>query len=201
MKVVVALLTYNRKDFYKRTLHSLKQTKLPFDLIPVDNGSTDGTAGLVRGQKGFCNTDGNRTIGHGFRLAMGLALARKPDIVLFTADDYFYCPGWLEHLTEFWENAPKHAALCSLTMEPPYRWNTILGALHIGGCWVVERHTVPGANWSFRAGLWRQLEPLIPDDSHHYDRRVCEALRKKGGRIYALPLAEHLGAGSRSWKA
>lgn len=200
MKVAVAVLTYNRQPLFRQTIESLKQTALPYERVIVDNGSTDGTAALVAKMGGICNQD-NRFIGHGLRVAMKAALRTKPDLVLFTADDYLYCRGWLENLVRWWENAPRNAGLATLNVEPVFHWNTILGVLQVDGLWSFERRTVPGACWSFRPALWPQIAPLVPDDSHKYDHRVCTELRASGWRLYALPLAEHAGAGQRTWKS
>lgn len=202
MRVTVAVLTYNREDLFRRTISSLKATKRAYERVIVDNGSTDGTDKLVATMPGgICNRDGNCTIGHGLRLAMKATMLTEPDVVVFTADDYLYCPNWLERLVDFWENAPETAGLCTLAMEPTYHWNTIYGAEQIGGQWAWRRRTVPGANWSFRASLWETLAPLVPDDSHKYDHRVCRWLQDAGYGLYALSLAEHIGAGRRSWKS
>ena len=200
MRVTVAVLTYNREDLFRRTIASLKRTQRPYERVIVDNGSTDGTAKLVAKMPGgICNQDGNRTIGHGLRLAMQAAMQTEPELVLFTADDYLYCSGWLERLVDFWENAPAKAGLCTLAVEPTYHWNTIYDARQCGGQWALRRRTVPGANWSFRASLWAEIAPMVPDDSHKYDHQVCGALQEAGYGLYALPLAEHMGAGRRSW--
>jgi len=200
MKVCVAVLTYNRIDLFRQTIESLKKTEMHYTRVILDNGSTDGTAKLVASMAGgICNQDGNRAIGHGVRLAIEAAMETEPDVVLLTADDYLYAPNWLERLIWFWAAAPENVALCSAVVEPIYHWNTILDAREIG-VWALQRRTVPGANWSFRASLWPELNSMIPDNRHSYDRRVCETLQERGYRIYAVPLAEHAGAGRRSWK-
>lgn len=44
MKLLICLITYNRLAYTKRTLKSLERTiNVPYDLIIVDNSSTDGT--------------------------------------------------------------------------------------------------------------------------------------------------------------
>lgn len=201
IKVVIAVLTHNRRELFKQTISSLKQTKLPYERVILDNGSTDGTEKLVATlPNSRCNRDGDYSIGHGFRLAVEMALERDPDLIVFTADDYIYCPGWLDHLVAFWQFAPPKTALCSCVVEPIYHWNTIERAERINGKWALRRRTLPGANWSFPVDLWPEIEPMVPSRSHKYDHRVCHALRNAGWGLYALPLAEHAGAGRSAWR-
>ena len=48
MTVSIMIVTYNRLDLTKRTLENLfKVTKYPYNLIFVDNGSSDGTIGFL----------------------------------------------------------------------------------------------------------------------------------------------------------
>jgi len=49
MKVSVVIATYNKKDYLRKCLTSLmSQTHKPDELILVDNGSTDGTAEMIK---------------------------------------------------------------------------------------------------------------------------------------------------------
>jgi len=200
MKVVAAVLSYNRRALWKRTVKSLDRSTLPLELVFYDNGSSDGTEALVVQRGGVCNKTGNHSIGHGVRAAVGLALNRRPELVLLSGDDYEYHDRWLEHLVAFWRAAPADVAICTLSIEPAYHWSPVLSTKVIGGQVVLVRRTVPGANWSFRPGLWGEIESLIPDNSHKYDHRVCAALNEAGRWLCALPLAEHIGEGRRSWK-
>ncbi|HUV94567.1 MAG TPA: glycosyltransferase family A protein [Anaerolineae bacterium] len=201
MKVALAILSYNRLDLWERTLASLYQGGYPFGLVLYDNGSSDGTERRVAELGGICNCTKNHTIGHGVRSAVGLALRHKPDIIVLSADDYEYHQGWLERLVRFWEAAPQPVAICTLSIEPAYEWTPVLAVHSIGEQVVLQRRTVPGANWSFRAALWPQLEPMIPDNAHKYDHRLCAELNAQGCWLCALPLAEHIGENRRSWKS
>lgn len=50
MKLLIVLITYNRLEYSKRTLKSLKETlTLPHKIIIADNASTDGTAHWAMG--------------------------------------------------------------------------------------------------------------------------------------------------------
>lgn len=200
MKVVAAVLSYNRRALWKRTVKSLDRSTLPLELVFYDNGSSDGTEALVDQRGGVCNKTDNHTIGHGVRAAMALALKRRPDLVLLTGDDYEYHDRWLERLLAFWAVASPKVAICTLSIEPAYHWSPVIRTKVIGGQVVLVRRTVPGANWSFRPELWREIGPMVPENSHKYDHRICAHLNAQGRWLCALPLAEHIGEGRRSWQ-
>lgn len=199
MKVAVAVLSYNRLGLWERTVASLQRTKHPFALVLYDNGSTDGTERRVAELGGICNTSGNHWIGHGFREAVQAALATKPELIVFTGDDYVFRSWWLERLTAFWAAAPADVAIASLSISEMFRWNGIERAVTYGGQRGLVRASVPGASWSFRASLWPTIASRVPDDAHAYDKRVGNWLRSRGKLLCELNLAEHTGREQRAW--
>jgi len=204
MKLAVAVLTYNRQELFLRTLHSIQEGLhqypiLERELVVVDNGSTDGSAELLQGMiGGYCNTDGNHTVGHGMNLAITRALASKPDLVLFTADDYEYKPGWASKLARFWWWAPPEVALVCCNLEPDYDWNKPHQVVASGGEIALARESVPGSNWSFRASDWPLIGPLA-ETTGGEDLAVCKRLRQAGRLLCALDLTEHIGERQSAW--
>ena len=54
MKISVVIPSYNRKEFLKRSIDSaINQTKKPFEIIVVDDGSTDGTETMIKSDYDF----------------------------------------------------------------------------------------------------------------------------------------------------
>ncbi len=194
MKISICLLTYNRFDLLLRTLDSL--SGIPLTL--VDNGSTDGTAEFVSRWGGICNTDGNRTAGHGMNIAINAALKDSPDVVLFSADDYEYKPGWAEKFAAFWEHAPDEIALASCHLEDCWPWNIVDGMGRSGGVPFVTRASLPGSNWSFRASDAGLILP-IAEKTGGEDLEICMRLRESGRKLAALDLVTHVGERASSW--
>ena len=54
MNISVVIPSYNRKEFLKRSIDSaINQTKKPFEIIIVDDGSTDGTETMIKSDYDF----------------------------------------------------------------------------------------------------------------------------------------------------
>jgi len=195
LRLAVALLTRNRKALFKRTLKSLGTG---FDLCIVDNGSTDGTGEIVTRLGGYVNHSGNYTAGRGMNLAIGMALEYKPDIIMFTADDYEYVNGWRARLLAFWRDVPEEVVLVSCNLEPVYSWNTVLRTLKAGGETALIRESVPGSSWSFRARDWPLIGP-VAEKTGGEDLEICRKLRERRRLLCALDLSEHIGETQSSW--
>ncbi len=213
MKMAAAVLTYNalstgRLDDLRRTMQSLVYEA--DSLVLFDGGSNDGSIdALVKAQYPLSYiTDGTAivrtTVGKATNIAVGLALAKQPDVVLFSADDMEYTANWRRRLESFWKAAPPDVALCSLHLEPDYPWNQPEGVVDAGGERALVRASIPGSCWSFRADMWQHIGPL-PDKTSGEDLETCNKLRGMGFRLCALDLAEHIGEqrsawGNQSWR-
>jgi len=98
-KVSIVVLTCNQLDYTKMCLESIKRntTKVPYEMIFVDNGSSDGTAEFLRTQKDFksiFNAE-NRGVAAGWN--QGLKQA-EGEYLLILNNDVLVTPGWLENL-------------------------------------------------------------------------------------------------------
>lgn len=106
--VSVIIPTYNRKDWLIETLKSLAQQTLPtdrFEVIVVDDGSTDGTADVI--EMGF-----PFTLRYFWQTNQGDAAARnsgaaqsQADVLVFLDDDILVEPNYLASLTKEHQSA------------------------------------------------------------------------------------------------
>jgi glycosyltransferase involved in cell wall biosynthesis len=197
LKVAVCVLTYNRKDFFLRTIGSLKYPDHPYHPVIVDNGSKDGTAEIVKGIGGICNTSGNHTTGRGMNIAIDEAMKYKPDIILFSADDFEYRKGYLARLVNFWRNVPDDVIMASCYLEPLWDWNEIIKVDTAGERYAI-RTSIPGSNWSFRASDVDKIFP-VPEKTGGEDLSTCERLRQQRYRLAALDLVKHIGEEHSAW--
>lgn len=202
MKIGVGVLTWNhrktgREQMFYDTLLSLTNGGQAVDVVVVTNGSTDGTQDTVRRLGGIVD-DGNSQIWYGMTRAIEAVIERGADVVLFTADDITYYPGWADKLAAFWADAPEEVKLCSLILEPDYPWNTIRGTLDAGGLRAILRDSVGGCSWSFRAADWPvigPLEPIFPGE----DLAACRKLIGQGYYLAQVELGLHCGEEKSAW--
>jgi glycosyltransferase involved in cell wall biosynthesis len=96
----VVLPVFNERDFLPRTLASLAEQSVPFRLIVVDNGSTDGCIADARALAKSCALDAlflfEPQPGQVHALRRGIAAARDEFVAICDADTW-YPPHYLEH--------------------------------------------------------------------------------------------------------
>ena len=202
MKISIALLTFNqfltgRRNLFLQTLESIQREPNHFTLDVVTNGSTDATDKVVRKLGGIVDNTQTQSW-YGFELAMRAALSRRPDIVVLSADDITYTPGWMDKLAAFWAAAPEDIKLATCFLEGLWSWNAVTDAIDVAGLRVLIRDSVPSASWTFRASdadLILPLERIMPGE----DLALSTKLRNAGYRLAALDLAEHTGARQSAW--
>jgi len=114
--VSVVIATYNRRDLVPECIGSvLAQTFGDFEVLVIDDGSTDGTTELIRERFPEVrvvrqpNAERSAAFNHGIRIAQGR-------YVCFLADDDLFEPWHLAQFAEAWRrtpNAPIFAARAS----------------------------------------------------------------------------------------
>jgi O-antigen biosynthesis protein len=119
--VTVVMLTYNRWDLTRQALSLLAEVTEPrYEVVIVDNASTDGTLdelGRVRGAKILRNP---RNLGFGPANNQGAAMARGRYLLLLNSDAWVR-PGWLAPLVEIADADPSVAAVAPKLLYPDGR--------------------------------------------------------------------------------
>lgn len=123
MKLSVVTPTHNKAALLARTLASLDAQDLPsdvFEVVVVDDGSTDGTAAFLRSHRaghGFTwvSQEGNR----GRAAARNLGLSRAGgDLVVFLDDDMELVPGFLRAHRDFHERNANAVGVGNVVNHP-----------------------------------------------------------------------------------
>ena len=201
LTVCVAVLTFNRFHLLRQTLASMDAAPgYAFRRVLVDGGSSDDQQrAWVAHQPDSYVFEGKVSVGHSMNTAIDLAVGTGAGLIVFSADDYEYRPGWLARLVNFWQAAPADVGLAALNWEPDYPWNTVLEEVVIGGERTLMRATLPGSSWSFPVPYWRQIVGPLEDRTGGEDLAVCRSLLAGGYRLAALDLTEHIGERESAW--
>ena len=106
----MVMLTWNQLDYTRSCLASIQRTvSLPFELIVVDNGSTDGTVDWLRQQAELDSrirlVENRENRGFSAGNNQGVQLTRGRYILLINNDLVFYSQ-WLEGMLELFERYP-----------------------------------------------------------------------------------------------
>lgn len=207
-------------------LHAQLPTSLPWEVVVVDNASTDGTADLAVS----CWTspapaplrvqaEPNPGLVHARR--RGVACARY-DLLSFVDDDNRVCPHWVAILADLFANHPEIGACGSISEGdfegPPPAWIDSCSAyLAItppdwGHGDVTAQRTLWGAGLTVRRAAWWQVETLGLAGvltgrqgaalSSGEDTELCLALRLLGWRLWSEPsltLRHYMPASRMQW--
>jgi glycosyltransferase involved in cell wall biosynthesis len=109
--VSVIIPTHNRCDYLPRAIESVRnQTYAHFELIVVDDGSTDGTADLLQKYGGGIRVIHQKNAGVSSARNTGIRAAGGALIALLDSDDS-WLPEKLEHQVAFFRTSPR-ALIC-----------------------------------------------------------------------------------------
>lgn len=122
----VCICTRNRVRYLGPTIEAALEQELPngrFEILVVDNGSTDGTSGMVAERFGAGTRAPVRCIREetpGLSRARNRAIAETGgDILVFLDDDAIPEPGWLAWILDAFASSPRVAAVGG-TVIPVY---------------------------------------------------------------------------------
>ncbi len=119
--VTVVMLTYNRWDLTSEALRLLVEVTEPrYEVVIVDNASTDGTVEELERVGGARILRNPRNLGFGPANNQGAAMARGRYLLLLNSDAWVR-PGWLEPLIELADADPRIAAVAPKLLYPDGR--------------------------------------------------------------------------------
>ena len=125
IKATIIIPNINGKGWLKDSIESIyAQTEQDFDLIVVDNGSTDESLAQARSyctRPNFTLIENGRNTGFSYAVNQGIARAQSKYVVLFN-NDAFAEPQWLAELLRTADADPKNAfdieAFLSTRLKP-----------------------------------------------------------------------------------
>lgn len=196
MKITAAILCHDlfrhdRESLFWDCYRSLSVEGVR--VVPVDNGSTDGTSELVAELGGFVSRDRLSTCGHGTNLCARVAIGTDATLCVLSDDDMGWRPGWADRLRTWWLHAPADVALTGCHLEPMFDWNTIDERVTYGGVPGLIRASTGAASWSFRPADWAKIGPVPEKIQGWGDVPTCQRLAAQGLRVAQIDLADHNG--------
>jgi GT2 family glycosyltransferase len=103
--ISIILLNLNGADHIKNCIHSIQYfSTVPYELIVVDNGSTDGSKEYLRSIPEIILIENDSNVGAPYGRNQGLAVARG-EYIIFVDNDTIVTEGWLE---KFLDHASKN---------------------------------------------------------------------------------------------
>lgn len=100
MKISIVILTYNQVEYTQKCIESIKRnTKLNYEMIVVDNASTDGTPTYLLEQEDIKVILNPENYGYAKGNNLG-AKAADGDVIIFMNNDVVVTPNWLEPLID-----------------------------------------------------------------------------------------------------
>lgn len=174
LSISAVICTYNREDYLRGALDSLiNQDLANYEIVVVDNASTDGTAEIVK------SYSDNPQVKYVYEPKLGLSVARNTgvvnstgDIVVYLDDDAVAPSHWLQTLLTVFENDPEvviAGGKVKLILPEPYtdlpEWisEQMAGAL---GVYDLGNEMIPindasftprGLNYGFRRSFWQEV--------------------------------------------
>jgi len=100
MKATIIIPTYNALKYTKLCIDSIRlTTSFPYEIIIVDNGSTDGTREYIENQKNIKLIKSKTNLGYAGACNLGIKESDS-DYIIISNNDIFFTPYWLTHLVE-----------------------------------------------------------------------------------------------------
>lgn len=205
--VTVVLSTHNRAHLLRPSLEALLAQSPgtpPYEVIVVDNNSTDETAAVVSSLA----VTGTPELRYLFEGRQGLSHARNAgvaaaasDIVAFTDDDVSVDPHWVGVIATTFAECPEIQCLGGRTLplwpSPPPRWLTPrhwIGPLALqdyGSAPMIVDARRPrclaGANFAFRRKVFDTIGGFSPEFPRAQDTEFLLRLYRTGFRALYIP--------------
>ena len=120
MKIVAAVVTYNRKELLARCIDHLQaQTRLPDQILIINNASTDGTEEMLKERGVFFITQENVGSAGGWRRSIQYAIDENYDAVWLMDDDGYPHKEALAKLEAAWGEGVVCASSIVLREDKP----------------------------------------------------------------------------------
>ena len=123
----ILVLTHNAWEYTAQCLASIKGvTGIPYKILVIDNGSTDGTVDRLRADRAVYHVENTHNLGFAVGFNIGLEMINTPYFVICNSD-VVVTKNWLKRMTEHLSEQP------NLMLIGP-RSNCVSGPQLVKGC-------------------------------------------------------------------
>jgi GT2 family glycosyltransferase len=152
----LVIAVWNQLDYTRRCLSSIEQwTNPPYEVIIVDNGSTDGTKEFLRTVKATVITN-EKNLGCAKAWNQGIQAGRG-EVIGILNNDIVVTPGWLEGLTGFMQRTG-HGIVSPSAREGPLDYDlNAYAAEFTRRCAGATRHEIYGACMLIRRDVFDRI--------------------------------------------
>ena len=198
-KILVIVVTYNGMKWMDRCLGSLTKSKLPVDVILIDNGSTDGTPEYVSEkfpEVKLVATGENHGFGRANNIGFRHALEHEYDYVYLLNQDAWVFPDTFSALVDAMENdkslgvlSPMQLTASEQNLDPRFeRWCPGAAWSDYRSGWpsskVYDVKFVMAAHWMISRACLEDVGGFSPAFTHYgEDDNFLHRARYKGYRI------------------
>ncbi len=192
-ELTVVIPAYNEAAGIRGTIDGLRQVlcRLPlrFEIIVVDDGSTDATGGILAAMSGILSLRNPRNLGYGAALKRGIGQASY-DYILITDADESYPPSCARELILGMDDRDMNVGARRLSaIHNPRLWN--LSKVGIQAVLLLLlRVRIPDLNSGvriFRRELAEELAPIL-SDGFSFTTGLTIAALKAGKRVGFTPV-------------
>jgi GT2 family glycosyltransferase/2-polyprenyl-3-methyl-5-hydroxy-6-metoxy-1,4-benzoquinol methylase/tetratricopeptide (TPR) repeat protein len=151
----IILVTFNELPYTKICLDSLRlRTDEPYELIVVDNGSTDGTVDYLRAQSDIRLIENKENRGFPAAVNQGLSVAKGEQLLLLN-NDTILTTGWLRRMLDVLDSDPQIGLVGPTSNNVGSEQQIPVDYRHL--------NDLDGFAWTRHAQLVAANEPLIQE--------------------------------------
>ncbi len=173
----IVVVTWNRKDMHEKCISSiLNNTPRPFELIVVDNGSTDGTVECLRKFEDVTLIELDKNYGKGVAANIGIKKA-KGKWICYLDGDIILPKGWFEKVVSAYRSLENPGWITL-----PYEDTVLQSEYKVGE--IYEMDSVDGGMVFAERSVWEDLGGFVEDKLYGgIDTEYVARARKKGLKV------------------